>query len=145
MKLNFPDYRLQIKSEKNKNYVFDLIRKKYVVLTPEEWVRQHIIHHLIALGYPLGLMSVERKLPNSTRRYDLVVYNRNSEASLIVECKSPETQLGENITDQISLYLLKLPVQYFLLSNGLEHHFYERKEDALLKFQQIPKFSTLNH
>ncbi|MFY0643424.1 MAG: type I restriction enzyme HsdR N-terminal domain-containing protein [Bacteroidia bacterium] len=144
MKLNFPEYRLQIKSEKSKNYVFDLVRKKYVVLTPEEWVRQHLLHHLIDLGYPQSLISIERQLPSSKRRYDLVVYDRNGELLLIAECKSAMVPINEQTIEQINAYLMQLPAPYALLTNGLNHYFLGREIRGVLNYQQIPPFATIS-
>lgn len=144
MELNLPSYPLQIKSEKSKNYVFDPIRKKYVLLSPEEWVRQHLLYYLKDLGYPSGLISVERALPGSTKRYDAVVYGQDGLPKVIVEVKSPSVKLSSAVLDQVSSYLMLLSVPYVLISNGLEHYFLERKEQEIVKFQQIPKFSTLS-
>lgn len=144
MELNLPSYALQIKSEKNKKYVFDPIRKKYVVLTPEEWVRQHLLRYMEELGYPSSLTSVERSLPNSSKRYDAVIYGQDGSPKIIVEVKAPSVILSEKVLEQVSSYILLLNVPYVLISNGLEHFFLERKEHEIVKFQQIPQFSTLS-
>ena len=144
MKLNFPAYRLQIKSEKNKNYVFDEVRKKYVILNPEEWVRQHLLHHLIELGYPKSLISIERQLPHSKRRYDLVVFDHKGKELLIAECKSALVPINHQTLEQINAYLMALPAPFALLTNGLDHYFLARKDEGILNYQQIPPFATIS-
>lgn len=144
MELNLPSYALQIKSEKNKNYVFDPIRKKYVVLTPEEYVRQHLIQYLLELGYPSSLMSIERSLPNSSKRYDIVIYGRSGNPLMIVEVKAPSVTLSEQTLDQLGSYLMLLSTPYMMISNGISHHFLARESSEIVKYQQIPKFSTLS-
>lgn len=144
MNLNFPEYPLQIKSEKNKKWVFDPVRKKYVILQPEEWVRQVLIKHLEALNYPLARTSVERCLPGSKKRYDLVVFDRLGNPLLIAECKAPDVPIAEQSVDQINAYLLHLPAPFALLTNGMHHYFVERTKDQLLNYPQIPPFPTIS-
>lgn len=144
MNLNFPEFSFQIKTEKNKNYIFDSIRKKYVYLTPEEWVRQHLIHFLFTLEYPQALMSVEKSLSNSKKRYDLVVYSKNGRPIMLVECKAPSVPIDQKTIDQASSYLQNMETKNVLLTNGLEHYFILRGQSGITVSKEIPAYITLS-
>ncbi len=125
-KLNFPECDFNIVMNEDggqSSKIFDMVRKKFVVLTPEEWVRQHLIHFLIhEKKFPKGLMGVEKKLlvNNLLRRTDVVIYNDKLKPLLIAECKSPQVKISQNVFDQAARYNLSLDVKYFILTNGLE-------------------------
>lgn len=127
-KLNFPDYSIRFKNRENKDFVFDIIRKKWFLLTPEEWVRQHCIHFLIFnKNYPKSLINVEKKiLVNKTpKRYDIVVYSKHGDAIILVECKASNINISQNVFDQIAKYNLSLKSKYLMVSNGMSHYFCE--------------------
>jgi type I site-specific restriction endonuclease len=145
VKLNFPDFSFQIKTQKSKNYIFDVIRNKYVVLTPEEWVRQHVIHQLISNKFPQGRISVERSLPNSNKRYDAVFYNKDLKPVLLIECKAPSVKINQNTLNQVSTYISLLDIPNVLISNGLSHFFISRNVDGLQIVQEIPQFSAISN
>lgn len=116
-----PVFRLRKRS--NKEEVFDILRKKFVKLTPEEKVRQQLIHYLIhELEYPKGLIGVEKGLMvnGKPRRMDLVVYDRAGAAFMILECKAPEVKITKEVFDQAAMYNLKLKVPFLVVSNGHE-------------------------
>ena len=147
--LNSTDFSFRVRSSGQRKLIYDIIRRKYVTLTPEEWVRQHVIHFLIqALGYPAGVLAVERELElNGLRkRTDLVVYNRSGHAVLLVECKAPEVKLGQAVADQAARYNMQLQVNYLWLTNGTQH--YICRLDAEAKrwevLQQLPPYEALN-
>jgi len=124
--LNLPKAELKIKSSENTQYIFDIVRKKYVVLTPEEWVRQHIIHYLsIIKGYPKSLIAVEKQLTINTliKRFDILVFNKRGTPEIVIECKSPTTKISQQTFDQIARYNLKLNANYLMVSNGIQHYF----------------------
>lgn len=124
--LNFPHHSFKIKTSENKTVIFDIVRKKYVVLTPEEWVRQHVIHFLhFEKKYSLSLMSAEKqvKVNSLTRRTDVVVYNNQGKPIIIVECKAPMVSISQNTFDQIARYNLSLDAPYLYVTNGLEHYY----------------------
>jgi type I site-specific restriction-modification system R (restriction) subunit len=124
MQLNFPTYKFKTKSEENTNYVFDIVRKKYVVLTPEEWVRQHMIHYLIEeKNYPQSLLAVERglELNGLRKRFDLLAFNKNGQPLLLIECKSPDIELNKAVFEQIAVYNARFKVMQLLVTNGLQH------------------------
>lgn len=121
MHINFPNYEFRIRREGDQSLIFDSIRKKYVVLTPEEWVRQHWIRYLIEeKKYPRSLISVEMslKLNKLSKRCDIVVFGKNGMPQLIVECKSGDVKITQKVFDQIARYNLTLKVKYLVVSNG---------------------------
>lgn len=127
-KLNFPQYSFRFKSSENKTLVFDEIRKKFVVLEPEEWVRLHAVQFLIKeKKYPKSLINVEKqlKLNNTVKRYDVVVFNNDGSIFLIVECKAPSIPITQNTFDQIARYNMALQAEFLMVTNGLEHYFCE--------------------
>jgi hypothetical protein len=125
-KLNFPEYQFRFKSKENKRLIFDEIRKKFFILTPEEWVRQHVIRYLVLdKKYPASHLSVEKQLilHETVKRYDIVVYNREGEIELIVECKAPSIKISQDTFDQIARYNFVLRANLLMVTNGLEHYF----------------------
>ena len=125
-KLNFPSYSFRLKSSENKTLIFDIVRKKYVVLTPEEWVRQHTIHFLhFEKKYPLSLMAVEKqlKINSLTRRTDIVLYQNDGKPYIIVECKAPSVRISQEVFDQIARYNMKLNAQLIMVTNGISHFY----------------------
>jgi len=123
-KLNLPEYAFRIKNEDGKRMIFDSIRKKFVVLTPEEWVRQNFIQYLkIEKKYPENLMAVEKqiKVNGKQRRFDLLIYLKNGQPLLIAEFKAPSVKITQNAFDQVVRYNMILRVQHVVVSNGLQH------------------------
>jgi len=124
-RLNLPTYSFNIKFKEQRKYIFDLIRKKYVLLTPEEWVRQNFLKYLVEeKKYPASLIAVEKefKLNKLSKRSDVVVYNRLGQPFLIVECKATTVKIDQKVFDQIARYNMKLNVEYLVVTNGLEHY-----------------------
>ena len=124
-RLNLPTYSFNIKFKEQRKYIFDLIRKKYVLLTPEEWVRQNFLKYLVEeKKYPASLIAVEKefKLNKLSKRSDVVVYNRLGQSFLIVECKATTVKIDQKVFDQIARYNMKLNVEYLVVTNGLEHY-----------------------
>lgn len=123
--LNLPSYSFKLKQDKDKTYVFDAIRKKYVLLTPEEWVRQHIIQFVIQeKKYPASLVAVEigLKYNQLQKRADVLVYNTSGKPLLLIECKASEVKITQEVFHQIALYNMTYKVAYLLVTNGLEHY-----------------------
>lgn len=122
--LNLPPFPYKTKQEGDKKFIFDDFRKKYVAITPEEWVRQHLLHHLKNdLGYPQQSFSVEKSLEvdGLQKRYDAVVYDRKYEPLLLIEVKAPHILIDQSVFDQAARYNRSLNVPYLLVSNGLTH------------------------
>ena len=142
MQLNFEKFNFQIKSDNNgKNEIYDLVRKKYVTLTPEEWVRQHTLHQLIKNGFAAGRMSIEKTLPNSKKRYDIIYYSREGTPELLVECKAPSIAITQKTINQVAGYITFQNVEKILLTNGLSHFYIERGENGLDILNEFPLFT----
>ena len=146
-KLNFHDFDFSFKSKENKTYIFDPIRKKWLVLNPEEWVRQNCIQFLLKTkNVPLGFIQVEKKLNvnNTEKRYDLVVFKPDLSIDLLVECKSPKVKITQKTFDQIARYNLVLKSDYLMLTNGLNHFFckmdFEKREYLFLP--DLPNYNS---
>ncbi len=144
-KLNFPNYSFRFKNSENKIAAFDEIRKKFVILTPEEWVRFHTVQFLIReKHFPKSLINVERqlKLGKLIKRYDVVIYNSKGGIHLIVECKAPSIMITQATFDQIARYNMSLKAEYLMVTNGLDHFFcqldYVQEKYRFLK--ELPPF-----
>lgn len=125
LELNLPKASFKITNKEGKNYIFDILRRKYVVLTPEEWVRQHFTHFLLSSkGYPAGLMAneVQVSLNGTRKRCDTVLYRRDLTARMIVEYKAPSVTITQAVFDQITRYNMVLKVDYLIVSNGISHY-----------------------
>ncbi|WP_044404214.1 type I restriction enzyme HsdR N-terminal domain-containing protein [Lacinutrix sp. Hel_I_90] len=146
-KLNFPTYSFRFKNSENKVSIFDAIRKKFVILQPEEWVRQHCVNYLIEeKNYPKSLINVEKelKINDLKKRYDIVVFNPNGSIHIIVECKAPKIKINQDTFDQVARYNLALNANYLMVTNGLNHYyckmdFETEKYDFL---QDIPHYGN---
>ncbi len=123
-RLNLPEFTPRLEERDGKFWIFDQLRRKLLVLTPEEWVRQHWIHFLIYhLHYPKGLVALEKGLKYNQlqKRTDLVVWNQDSTPYLLIECKAPKIKLTQKTIEQACLYHVKLQTNYLIISNGLQH------------------------
>ena len=143
--LNLPQYPLDIKTGGAQEVVFDKIRKKYVVLTPEEWVRQHFVNYLIYdLKYPKSLIKIESGMVvnNLGKRTDIVVYNRAIEPLLLVECKASRVLLNDKAMEQLAIYNRTMKAEFLVLTNGLKHYCCKMDYDsASYQFQsELPHF-----
>lgn len=147
--LNLPKYDFRIKKKEKKYYIFDEIRKKYIFLTPEEWVRQHFLQFLIQeKKYPKSLIAVEKEIKVNSlslgkkKRFDILVFNNKGEHEIIVECKSTKIKINQITFDQIARYNLQLKANYLIVTNGLEHFYckmdFEKKGYVFL--EEIPEY-----
>jgi predicted type IV restriction endonuclease len=130
--LNFPTYQFRVKQEKGNRYIFDVIRKRFIALTPEEWVRQHLIFYLITdLNIPAGLIGVEVSFSFNSinHRADVVVYTRNGEPILLAECKATNVEITNEVVDQICRYNYALNAEYLLVTNGVKHLILQLSEE----------------
>lgn len=122
--LNLPNYPFRIKEEDKRTKIFDEIRRQYYVLTPEEWVRQHLVQYLISeKAFPKNLIALEKglKLNGLQKRMDVLVYDRFGSPLLMVECKAPTVKIDQSVFEQIGRYNIQMKLPYLLVSNGLEH------------------------
>ena len=145
MELNLPSYKVRLKEESGKKFIFDEIRKKYLVLTPEEWVRQHFIQYLCRYkGVPASLIAVEKELKYDKlkKRTDILVYGQDGRPKLIVECKSPSVKITQETFDQIARYNMVLRVDYLVVTNGNEHYccYMNYSNDQINFTDDIPNF-----
>ncbi|MEA1785270.1 type I restriction enzyme HsdR N-terminal domain-containing protein [Arenibacter sp. GZD96] len=144
--LQFSEYEFRFKNRENKIFIFDDIRKKFVVLQPEEWVRQHTVQFLIHdKKYPKSHINVEKeiRIHNLKKRYDILVYNPLGEIEILVECKAPEIAITQRVFDQIARYNFHLRAKYLMVTNGLAHFYcimdFEKEKYTFL--EEIPDFS----
>ena len=148
LSLNLPPYATKIAVRDGKNTIWDIIRRKYVALTPEEWVRQHFVHFLVEhKGYPASLLAneVALTLNGTSRRCDTVLYDRTLSPRMIIEYKAPHIPITQKVFDQISRYNLVFRVDYLIVSNGLSHYCcrmdYARQSYQFLK--DVPEYREL--
>ena len=144
-KLQFPSYSFRFKNSENKIAIFDEIRKKFILLTPEEWVRQHVVQYLLQdKNYPKSYINIEKliKVNELNKRYDIVVYQPNGELFLLIECKAPEVKISQQTFDQIARYNLALNAKYLMVSNGLNHYFckIDFENEKYVFLEELPNF-----
>mgnify|MGYP006083421985 CR=1 FL=1 len=143
--LNFPSYSFRLKSSENKTLIFDIIRKKYVVLTPEEWVRQHVVLFLInEKKYPASLITLEKqlKINGIIKRTDIIVYNIKGTPEILVECKAPSVKISQDTFDQIARYNLTAKSTFLMVTNGFNHYYCQinTKNETYLFLKDIPNY-----
>ncbi|WP_394971767.1 type I restriction enzyme HsdR N-terminal domain-containing protein [uncultured Croceitalea sp.] len=144
--LNFKKYSFRIKNSENRIYIFDTIRKRFVVLQPEEWVRQHVIHFLVEeKKYPRSIINVEKQITLNSlkKRFDIVVFNSDGTIKILVECKSPNIEITQATFDQIARYNMKLDAEYLMVTNGLQHYYcqIDHAQEKYTFLREIPDFS----
>nr|WP_315253779.1 type I restriction enzyme HsdR N-terminal domain-containing protein [uncultured Flavobacterium sp.] len=149
-KLNFPNYSFRFKNSENKVSIFDEIRKKFIILTPEEWVREHVVQFLLEeKKYPKSLINVEKVLMvNGLRkRYDVVVFNPNGTIFILIECKAPEVKISQATFDQIARYNMTMEAEFLMVTNGLNHYFcvmdFENEKYEFLK--ELPDYENIEN
>lgn len=142
-RLNLPEFDFKFRSENNKTYIFDEFRKKWVTLTPEEWVRQNFLLYLHKeKEFPKSLIAVEVSIKSNQleKRCDIVVYNRNGAPEIIVECKATSVKISQDVFDQIASYNIALQVKYLIVTNGINHYCCEMNysENSYKFVKEIP-------
>ncbi|MBS1682702.1 MAG: type I restriction enzyme HsdR N-terminal domain-containing protein [Bacteroidetes bacterium] len=128
-KLNLPQFNPTLKKEQGKVWIFDGIRKKYLVLTPEEWVRQHFINYLIMeMKYPKSLFRIEGSLTYNKlqKRSDILIFDRAGKPWMLIECKSPTIKLNQKAFNQVAVYNMTLDAKYLAVTNGMAHFCFEK-------------------
>ena len=148
IRLNLPEYEINVVERDGKQQIFDFLRRKFVALTPEEWVRQHFTHFLVEhKGYPKGLLANETQLAIGDKRLrcDTLLYNKQMQPQMIIEYKAPHIQIQQKTFDQIAVYNLLLHADYLVVSNGLQHYCcqmdYEQRSYRFLT--EIPDYATI--
>ncbi|MDG1338355.1 MAG: type I restriction enzyme HsdR N-terminal domain-containing protein [Flavobacteriaceae bacterium] len=132
-KLNLPLFEFKIKKEKMNNIIFDEIRKKWIILTPEEWIRQNFIKYIISKNYPASHINCEKVfyINKVQKRYDIVVYDSSGKVEILVECKSSDIKINKDHFDQVMRYNIELKSKRIILTNGVENYYF--KFDSITK------------
>lgn len=149
VQLNLPPYNIKVKNEDGRRKIFDILRRKYFVITPEEWVRQHFIHFLIDhKGYPVSLLANEVALSVGDKviRADSVLYDKHLSPRMIIEYKAPHIKLTQKVFDQISAYNLLLHVDYLIVSNGIETYIckMDYAQQNYVFLETVPDYKSLD-
>ena len=142
-KLNLPEIIPKLKTEKNQEYIFDSIRKKYLILTPEEWVRQHFVRLLVDhLNYPPGLFQLERQHDyfKSKKRSDILVFDSDRKPLLLIECKSFDRKINQQTLDQVAMYNKTTNAPFIGVTNGLIHFAWKMVEGKYAQLEQFPSY-----
>lgn len=140
IKIDYPAPSFRIKKENDKEYIFDALRKKWLLLTPEEWVRQNFIQYLVQVkNYPQSLLAIEKeiKLGELKKRFDILVYDNNHQPWMMIECKAAEIKLDDSVLQQVLRYNMSVPVKYIVITNGNATFGWERGEE-LEKLNELP-------
>lgn len=143
IKVVFPPASFQIKEKDSKEIIFDEIRKSWIVLTPEEWVRQNFIHYLVqTMNYPSALIGIEKEiaLGELKKRFDVLVYDTSHQPWMMIECKAMDVELSEKVLEQIIRYHVSVPVPYIVITNGSYTYAWEKKESRLFELTSLPQF-----
>lgn len=144
IKLEFKKQQVTTRQRKGLDEVFDIVRKKWLQLSPEEWVRQNMIHLLLSKQYPLSLIAIEKaiKLGELTRRCDMVVYTRDAQPFMIIECKEMKVQLSEKTLEQILRYHIVLQTKYLIITNGSYCFGFQKKDGQFIEINEFPEYET---
>lgn len=143
IKIEFPKAQIKMKQREGINEVFDAIRKRWLLLTPEEWVRQNFIQFLlIKKNYPASLIAIEKeiKLGELKKRCDVVIYNRQLQPWMIIECKEMNVALGEKTLEQILRYHITLPAKYLIITNGSYCFGFKKEKDQFFQIDLFPDY-----
>jgi hypothetical protein len=141
--LNLPQYDCKVKEVDGKQYIYDAIRKKYLVLTPEEWVRQHFINLLVTqYKYPRSMFALEtgHKYQTLSKRSDILIFSNTGTPFLLVECKAPEILLNQNVFNQIAQYHHTIRPTFLAVTNGLEHYCFQSSDQGVIFLDNFPVY-----
>ena len=144
--MHLPGYAFKVRSAPRGEQIFDPVRRIYVALTPEEWVRQHFVNFLVEhRGCPMSLMKIERgmKMNGMNFRTDIVVHSSQGRPVALVECKSPQVKIDQSTLDQTFLYDRVLQADYILMTNGIHHHCYRIDKNELIAMNEIPRYEEM--
>jgi hypothetical protein len=141
LSIQFPEPDFRLKKEKEKDFIFDPLRKKWLLLTPEEWVRQNFVQYLVKVkNYPADLIAQEKvlQLGELKKRFDILVYDKHHRPWMMIECKAPEIKLNEGVLQQVLRYHISIPVGFLIITNGATSYGWEKKGMNLHLLEQIP-------
>ena len=139
--INYPEPDFRIKKEQGKEFIFDTLRKKWLLLTPEEWVRQNFIQYLIKIKkYPSSLIAIEKEiqLGELKKRFDILVYDNNHRPWMMIECKAAEIKLDNEVLQQVLRYNISVPVKFIIITNGRFTFGWERGQKGLTILKTLP-------
>ena len=143
IKINYPAYQPKIKKEDEVTFIFDAIRKRWIILTPEEWVRQNFLQYLIQVKkYPASLIAVEKEIQvgELKKRFDIVVYDANAKPWMIIECKEMDVQLNRSVLDQVLRYNITLQVPFLVITNGGYCYGFSNEGGLMTELTELPPF-----
>jgi hypothetical protein len=143
--IKYAEPNFRIKKENNKDFLFDPLRKKWLLLTPEEWVRQNFVHYLIhAMNYPSSLIALEKEiwLGELKKRFDVLVYNKDHQPWMIVECKGPDIKLSDETLQQALRYNISVPAEFLIITNGHYSFGWQKKEGQLHSINELPPWEN---
>jgi hypothetical protein len=141
--IKYPEQRFQIKKDAGNDFIFDALRKKWLLLTPEEWVRQNFVQYLVQVKkYPATLIAMEKmiRLGELKKRFDILVYDKNHHPWMMIECKAPVIKLDESVLHQLLRYHISVPTGFLIISNGEYTYGWEKKEQALQLIDEWPEW-----
>jgi hypothetical protein len=139
--IQYPEPSFRLKKEEGREFIFDPLRKKWLLLTPEEWVRQNFVQYLVKVkNYPPSLIAMEKsiQLGELNKRFDILVYNRDHQPWMMIECKAPGVQLDQSVLHQLLRYHIAVPAGFLIITNGEFSYGWQKKENALQLFDEIP-------
>ena len=145
IKIDYPVHQFRMKKENNREMIFDELRKTWLKLTPEEWVRQNFIRYLIhTKKYPSSLVALEKKIMvgEMVRRFDILVFSREHQPWMMVECKSTAVQLTEDVLGQALRYNIAMPVRYLVITNGVNCMAFKKQEMQLVPLDEMPDYGV---
>lgn len=145
IRIDYPEYDFRVRRENGREMIFDEIRKLWLKLTPEEWVRQNFVRYLLtARRYPSALVALEKKilLGELSKRFDVLVYDRNHRPWMMVECKALNVALNEAVLHQVLRYNIAVPVQYLVITNGASCYAFHKHDDQLAPLADLPDFGS---
>jgi hypothetical protein len=143
--INYPEPNFRIKTEDSKEYIFDSFRKKWLLLTPEEWVRQNFVQYLTqVMHYPASLVALEKEiwLGELKKRFDILVYNSNHQPWMIIECKGADIKLSDETLQQALRYNISVPSEFLVITNGHYSFGWQKKEGQLFEVSGLPEWKT---
>lgn len=141
MNINYPEPDFRFKEEAGKKFIYDIVRKQWFQITEEEWVRQNFIRVLIhQKKYPVSLFAVEKemKLGELSKRFDILVYDRNHKPWMMIECKAPEIKLTEKVIEQILNYHISIPCEYLIITNGKDTFGWHKQNAEMKLIEELP-------
>ena len=142
IKIDYPPPGFKVKKEEGKDRIFDPVRRRWLILTPEEWVRQNFVQYLIQVKkYPVSLVAMEKelKLGELSKRFDILVYNKEHEPWMMIECKSQQVPVDKKVLEQLLRYHISVPVSYLVITNGDYCYGWSKEAGALKEIQELPE------